>query len=69
MPEADPGIAVPYVITGSGGATKQYNGIHYAEKGGSSGAGYHIGACNPRVSLRYDLGLLKGDCSAVVPPS
>ena len=39
MPEADPGIAGPYVITGSGGATQQYNGIHYAEKGGSSGDG------------------------------
>ena len=39
MPEADLGIAGPYVITGSGGAAQQYNGIHYAEKGGSSGAG------------------------------
>jgi len=39
MPEADPGIAGPYVITGSGEAAQQYNGIHYAEKGGSSGDG------------------------------
>jgi len=39
MPEADPGIAGPYVITGSREAAKQYNGIHYAEKGDSSKAG------------------------------
>ena len=39
MPEADLEIAVPYVITGSGGAAQQYNGIHYAEKGDSSKAG------------------------------
>ena len=39
MPEADLGIAGPYVITGSGGAAQQYNGIHYAEKGDSSKAG------------------------------
>ena len=41
MPEADLGITGPYVITGSGEAAQQYNdnGIHYAEKGGSSGDG------------------------------